>query len=202
MAETKGEVDSDGTNITTVTSTIADLFVQNKPEVFQADLISTTLVSVHPLQGQPSIVAREITFGTPEKGLSLAGQKIELDYDDDLSKYPTFADFNNAYRRDRAFFDKHQKTLCRKEGEGKFGEPLPRAPSGYVLTSIVKSIRWRKRTYEGNRLRLKGFGTVFFGELLLNESNRRLTMVRFAMGSEMGAMAAAGEADPNGDWAT
>ena len=72
--------------------------------------------------------------------------------------------------------------------------------NGYVVTSIVKAIRWRKRSYEGNRLYLKGFGALYFGELLMNETNRRLTMVRFAMGSEMGALAAAGEADPNGEW--
>jgi hypothetical protein len=201
VAETQGERTDDGTHITTVTTSIADLFVRNDPEVFQADLISHTLVSVHPPKGQPSIVVREIKFGG-DKGLSLAGDSLVLDFDDDLSRFPTYNDFNNAYRRDREVFDKHQRTLCRsKTGEAKFGEPLPRAANGYVLTSIVKSIRWRKRTFPGNHLRLKGFGSLYFGELLMNENNRRLTMVRFELGSFMGASAAAVESDPNGDWA-
>jgi hypothetical protein len=201
LAEAKGERADDGSHITTVTSAVADLFIKNDPEVFEADLISNTLESVHPEKGQPSITAKEIIFGSPEKGLSLAGQRIELDFDDDLSKCPTFNDFSNAYRRDREFFDKHQKTLCRgKKGEARFGEPLPRTSSGYVVTSIVKSIRWRKRTIPGNRLYLKGFGALYFGELLMNENNRRLTMVRFAMGSAMQVEAAGGETDPNGTW--
>jgi hypothetical protein len=33
---------------------------------------------------------------------------------------------------------------------------------------------------------VKDFGTVYFGELLINKDERRLTMVRFELGSPIG----------------
>jgi hypothetical protein len=122
-----------------------------------------------------------------------------LEIDDDLSAFPTFAAFNAAYRRKRDVFEKHQMTL-RHKGERKFGSSLPRGASGYVLTSIVRRIKWRRKVYEGNVLSFKGFGSIYFGELLMNENNRRLTMVRLEMGSAMRASAGIGETDPNGTW--
>ena len=50
-------------------------------------------------------------------------------------------------------------------------------------------------------LKLTGFGTIYFGEVLMNANNRRLTMVRLEMGSALKAGVAYAEADPNGTWA-
>lgn len=199
VAESVGERRDDGSHVTTVTSSVAGVFAKNDPHVFEADLIRATLVSVHPEKGEPSITAKDIVFGTPEKGMTLAGHRIELEFEDDLSAFPTFSDFNNGYRKKKEIFEKHQKTLSRS-GEGKFGEALPRGPHGYVTTSIVRRIRWRKKTYEGHVLYMKGFGSLYFGEVLINETNRRFTMVRLQMGSQMSATIAFGEADPNGIW--
>ena len=54
--------------------------------------------------------------------------------------------------------------------------------------------------YEGHILRLTGFGTIYFGEVLIKDDNRRLTMVRLEMGSAVRADVAYAEADPNGNW--
>jgi hypothetical protein len=199
LAESRGMLEKDGSYVTTVTSAVSDVYALNNPHVFQADLIRVSLVSVHPEQGEPSITAKEIVFGTPENGIMLAGQRVDVEFDDDLSAFPTFGDFDTAYRKKKEVFEKHQKSLHRP-GEGRFGEKLPRGPHGYVTTSIVRRITWRKKVYEGHTLTLKGFGTIYFGEVLMNETNRRLTMVRLEMGSEMKASVACGEADPNGTW--
>jgi len=74
-----------------------------------------------------------------------------------------------------------------------------------VYATIVKSIRWDGRRYpkseiHDNMVVLPGFGRVFFGELLISEFERRLTMVRMALGSDAGGSASAGDVSSNGGW--
>jgi hypothetical protein len=53
-------------------------------------------------------------------------------------------------------------------------------------------------TVKGNTIRREDFGTAIFGELLVKKDDRRLTMVRLAMGSDDGGDASIGEAESNG----
>jgi hypothetical protein len=77
--------------------------------------------------------------------------------------------------------------------------------SGYILGTIVKRIKWRDRPFDGaeideNSLIVKDFGTIFFGEILINASARRLTMLRLKLGSPTGGDAVFVEVDTNGSW--
>lgn len=173
VADSKGEMRADGHFITTVTSSIADVHAKNDPFSFEAGRLSITIVSDHfKPEEEPSIAPTEIVL----EGLQLDGQPIELDRDTDLIDYPTFTGY------------------CLKHPSG------PRTSGGYVVTSFVRSIRWKKKKIQGNVLSLKGFGSIYFGEVLMNEYNRRVTLVRLAMGSTVEAEAACAEADPNGTW--
>jgi hypothetical protein len=62
----------------------------------------------------------------------------------------------------------------------------------------VNSIKWGSKTIDGNALQVDGFGTIYFGEVLMNEYSRRFTLVRLAMGSDVRADVALGEGDSNG----
>ena len=60
-----------------------------------------------------------------------------------------------------------------------------------MYATIVKSIRWDGKPFpkseiHDNMVVLPTFGRVFFGELLISEYSRRLTMVRMALGSDCG----------------
>jgi hypothetical protein len=77
--------------------------------------------------------------------------------------------------------------------------------AGTIHATIVKSIRWDGRPFpkseiHDNMVVLPGFGRVFFGELLISDISRRLTMVRMALGSDSGGSASAGEVATNGGW--
>ena len=128
----------------------------------------------------------------------LDGDRIEVEYNNDLNEAPTWSEFEKRFRGDREFFNRHQHP-GKPEGV-PFGDPVPRTSGGYASTSIVHRISWRNKVYEGHVLRLRGFGTIYFGEVLMNENNRRLTMVRLQMGSDLGAEVGFAEADPNGTW--
>jgi hypothetical protein len=65
---------------------------------------------------------------------------------------------------------------------------------GPIYVSIVKSIKWTREPYPGseineNIVQIPNLGLIFFGELLVEERNRRLTMVRFELGSFEGGYA-------------
>jgi hypothetical protein len=49
-------------------------------------------------------------------------------------------------------------------------------------------------------LALSATATLNFGEVRMNDDNRRVTTVRFDMGSKFGAHAAGPEGEPNGTW--
>lgn len=196
LAESKGELRADGHHVTTVTSSIADVSAKNKPFLFTARKLSVTMVADQDQTGEPEIVPSEMIF----QGLELDGEPIELEVDDDLAKFPTFAKFEKEYRRNQDFFDKYQVRLARGEGSGKFGERFPRTEGGYVLLSIVRSIRWKKKKIKGHILSLKGFGKIYFGEVLMRSNRRRVTLVRLAMGSDTGAQASCACSDQNGSW--
>lgn len=195
LAEAKGEQLAANRYQTTITSEITKIFANNKPHVFEADVLRIVLVSDHPNLKAPVIRIKEVVFGQ-KLGMRLDGERIDVEYNDDLDKNPTFSAFQDRYQSNKDFFARHQ-ALKKKVS---FGDPPPRTTAGYVQASIVRSVTWKKKKYPGNSLRLTGFGTIYFGEVLMNENNRRFTMVRLEMGSELGASCACAEADPNGTW--
>ncbi len=74
-----------------------------------------------------------------------------------------------------------------------------------IYATIVKSIVWDGKPFpkseiHDNMVILPDFGRVFFGELLISEYSRRLTMARMAMGSDAGGSASAGDVESNGSW--
>lgn len=199
IADCTGVIRSDGHAETTVSSTMNSFSAKNDPILFEADVLKISMLSDHPTKGQPSIVPTAVTFGGP-KGMFLNGKQIQVEVDDDLKSFPTLARFEAEYRTKQTFYTKYSRRFRRLTTKAPiFGERVPRV-GGYVSTSIVRSITWNGKTIAGHVLSLTGFGRIYFGELLMNEYNRRLTMVRLVMGSSVKAEAACAEADPNGSW--
>src|SRR6185436_5304714 len=72
-----------------------------------------------------------------------------------------------------------------------------------IYATIVKSITWEGQPFAGatidnNVVIVPNFGKIFFGELLITERSRRLTMVRMELGSPSGGEVAVAEVDSNG----
>lgn len=196
LAEAKGELLPNGHYQTTVTSSITKVTAKNDPNVFEADVLRATLVSNHANLAQGSIKLTEIMFGSSNGGMRLNNERIDVEVHSDLNDAPTLNDFEDKYQSNRDFFSRHQipgKSV-------KFGDPAPRSSDGYIFTSVVRSVKWKGKVFPGNTLKLTGFGTIYFGEVIMNENNRRFTTVRLLMGSAIGADCAYAEADPNGTW--
>lgn len=118
---------------------------------------------------------------------------------------------------DRAFFrthDTHAKLYAACAGAARSTPPravlsAPRTRSGAgdssVLTTIVKSLRWEGRPYPGatidrHTVSVPGFGQVFFGEMIVKGSTRRLTMLRIELDGPVTLRGACCEVEAGGNW--
>ena len=196
VADCKGEWNGGPLFVSTGMASIADVYIKNDPHVFDVRQLRITVVSEDDdPYGQPRIAPTEIVF----EGMRLDGQSITVTYDDDLTKFPTFDGFEQEYKTNRSFFDKYQPAL-KQFPAGVFGAPLPRTAGDYTPVPFVRSVTWNGKTSEGNVLSLKGFGNIHFGEVLLGEYYRRVTMVRLALGCALRASASLAGTDPSGTW--
>ena len=109
-------------------------------------------------------------------------------------------------------------TFVRESGDYLFmkspvgGKPAPPTgrllhASGTTYATIVKSIKWAGEPYPGATIdhhvvTVPNFGKIFFGELLITDLSRRLTMLRLELGSPDGGAVAAAEVESNGTWSS
>jgi hypothetical protein len=196
------QVELDST--TTVTSEVRELTVGRKP-VFAVKRLRGTLVSRAPQgSGEPSIApARDTTI----QGVSIGGCALTVNVNcgvfqkyDTRSKMMAAADDPKSMAANRNHF---------VGGATVDGHPPGRAGivqrDGVIYTTIVKEIRWEGKPYpgakiDGHTVIVPDFGTAFFGELLIGGSERRLTMLRFELGSPDGGWVDAGDVSSNGSF--
>ena len=74
-----------------------------------------------------------------------------------------------------------------------------------IYATIVKSIRWEKDPFPGATIsdhivRVPGLGKLLFGELLITDVSRRLTMLRLELGCPQKGDMALAEVETNGVW--
>jgi hypothetical protein len=79
---------------------------------------------------------------------------------------------------------------------------IPNA-GGLILGTVVINMRWAAEPapgveIRGNRLHIPGIGYIFFGEILYEHNSRRLTLLRFQLGSQTGGEGSAAEVQSNG----
>jgi hypothetical protein len=193
--------------VTTVEASVNAIRVTNRPAPgqsggpnpieFRADALSLSLRSTHPQKGQPRIEF----MGRPQfGGLSLDGLPIELELNDELMQLARWKDLEKRFRTNRAFFDSCPFAVTDPKRPTAFGKDIPYTVGSYALCSFVRSIKLGDRIIPGHVLDRPGFGTIYFGEVLLNDRERRVTMVRMQLGCENAGQAVFAENAPNGTW--
>uniref|UniRef100_Q024J8 Uncharacterized protein n=1 Tax=Solibacter usitatus (strain Ellin6076) TaxID=234267 RepID=Q024J8_SOLUE len=75
--------------------------------------------------------------------------------------------------------------------------------NGTVKCTIVKEITWDGAPHptaeiHGHVVRVPNFGKIYFGEMFVSDHSRRLTMVRFQLGSDDGGEVTAGDGESSG----
>ena len=73
---------------------------------------------------------------------------------------------------------------------------------GKVKCTLVQKIEWDGEPYptatiDGHVVHVPNFGRIYFGEMFITADSRRLTMVRFQLGSDDGGEVVAGDGETN-----
>ena len=189
---------------TTVTSETREVSVGIKP-VVTLKRVRGTLVSRSPAagSGEPSIApARDTTI----QGVLIAGNALTVNLNVGFfQKYDTRSKVLAAADDPKCFsnFGSHFVTGATIEGRQPDGRPGLVQRDGVIYATIVKELKWEGKPptdarIDGHSVIVKNFGTVYFGELLISKAERRLTMVRFELGSPIGGYADVGDVVTNG----
>jgi hypothetical protein len=192
---------SDLNSTTTVTAETREVSVGVKP-IVTLKRVRATLVSRAPRgSGEPSIApARDTTI----QGVEIGGHGLVVDLNVSfLQKFDTRSKVLAAADDPKVFEKNAIQLVAGATVEGqRSGRGLIQR-YGVLYTTIVRELRWEKKPYpgakiDGHSVIVPDFGTVYFGELYVASSERRLTMVRFELGSPVGGYADVGDVSSNG----
>ena len=114
---------------------------------------------------------------------------------------PTKLKLTQEFSKDEAFRERYGACFFSKT-RGSRKRRMPEA-DGLIYATVVTSLNWEGKPPEGavitgNSVKIAGFGSVYFGELLIEESFRRLTLFRFQLGCSCGGSGAVCEIQANG----
>ncbi len=138
-------------------------------------------------------------------GASVDGHALSVVTDPELfCRHDTKQKLEHAFQQSADFHERHGHHFF---SMGRDNDPrkLPQA-HGIVLGTVVKSIKWVSAEAEGckiignHQLKIAGIGSVYFGEVIIEEDFRRTTLLRFQLGSPNGGEGSACEAQSGGHW--
>jgi hypothetical protein len=173
---------------------------------FVADRLAISARSTHPAEGQPDF---QLLDAPDTSGMSLVLAPFEgspvvvplrLVIDPAFLSRSSMDDLDARFMKDREFFDDQGPCLQSPEPLVFEKSRLPRTVHGFVRSSFVTRIFRGDKEIRGNVLVEKGFGTITFGTLLMDEYSRRVSLVRIKMGSDPEGLSAFAGADSNGIW--
>ena len=193
---------------TRVMAEIHDVVVGTGPTL-KVKLLRATLHSSSPLgSGQPSIKPVDTRKQTTIEGVFIDGHELLVELNLPIfKKFDTQAKLLTA-ADDPKFVKLHGHSLFMRSGVDRRAT----SATGRLVTShqnihgsIVNKLKWRGRPFPGaqidhNSVKVPRFGRIYFGEILVSDRARRLTMMRVKLGSPIGGDIAFASTEPNGVW--
>ena len=194
------------TATTTVNADVVGLAIGRKPRVTVGHLHASLTAKSPFASGEPAI---QIGRDTVIEKVAVNGHSLTIELDltpfqrcDTHAKLMTAAD-DHAFVREsgHALFMHTTQHGQPAPGAGRLLESFP----GTLYATIVKSIKWTGEPLPGahieaNMVTIPDFGRLFFGELLISRYDRRLTMLRGALGSDSGGDVSGSDVQDNGSW--
>jgi hypothetical protein len=206
---THGRVPEEALTATTrVGADIHDVVVGSGP-ILRVTRLRATLHSNSPFgSGQPSIRPIDADDQTIIQGVTIDGHELLIELNAPMyQQYDTHAKLLTACD-DPAFVEEHGHCLFLRTGvDGRTAPSRGRlvVSQGSIHATIVKKLQWKDTGYPGssldhNSVTIPELGHIFFGELLIADRSRRMTMMRLRLGSPVGGHVAFASVEPNGIW--
>jgi hypothetical protein len=212
---TYGRVNEDALTMTTrVSADVAALSIGDKPKLTVKRLRASLSGKSPTASGEPAIA---VESDSVIEGAAIDGYGLVI-----TLATPVFQSFNTlskllAAADDPKFVKKSGGHLLLKAAVGA----APAPPTGRLLSTggttyatVVQSIKWAAEPYPGATIdqhvvTVPALGRIFFGELLITDISRRLTMVRLELAAiaatrqiSLGGAIACAEVETNGSWST
>ena len=186
----------EGTHVTHVMARTDELAIAGR---FFIDRAQAYLRSNYRKGGdEPEIFVRECSIDRMRCGEHV----IEVHWRTDIiNKASTFSGLEKAWARSKAGDALDQSVMRPRALKRHNPKSLP-AMKGHVLVSICE-LKWAGEphpevTLDGHIIRWPGFGTVYVGEMLVSHHLRRLTLLRFELGSPFAMNGASIELESDG----
>lgn len=191
------------TTSTLVTAELDGLVVGFAPKMTIARLQATMRGRSPGGSREPALAPEEVVIN----GVSVDGHKLSVELETEVfRRYDTRSKLVAA-ADDPKFVRAYGPCLFMSNTEGSRKGAAPRLfeSGGTIHATIVKSLKWVGKPYpgsviDGHTVRIPELGLVFFGELLITGTSRRLTLARFEFGSLGGGFGSAVDVDANGGW--
>ena len=197
VATTRGDVAFDAAATkTTVTADVHGLVILGRVHIGRA---SVGLISHSSVDGEDPVILLQDN--------RLEGVRI----DDSYLKITLAQEFfcecdtrKKLAKRHAAGLAPHHAGLFLPTTEGGDAVSVFPEAKGTVKCTIVQEISWAgaphpTATIHGHVVRVPNFGKIYFGEMFVSGDTRRLTMVRFQLGSEDGGEVTVAEGENNGE---
>jgi hypothetical protein len=177
----------------------------SKVTTFAVDQLHARLESSSDRRTQTSFRGLEAIF----QGVNVDGHELLVVTAPDIcNQYETYDKLVQSYQEDGDFRKKFGSlfylTGNEKTGMGALlSKPAIPNAGGLIVATVVTTLRWATTPAPGteiiaNRLKIDGVGSIYFGEILFEQESRRLTLLRFQLGSPVGADGSAAEVQSNG----
>jgi hypothetical protein len=195
------------TTTTRVHAEVRDLNVGRKPKLTIKRLHAALLSKSPGGSGEPAIAAGAETV---IENAAIDGHGIVVDLATEVfQKYDTRSKLLTAVDDPKFVKESGACLFLKVSAAGSPASMMGRLlhACGTIHATIVRSIRWTGDPYPGatidhNSITVPDFGKIFFGELIITDLSRRLTLMRLELGSPDGGTVAATDVESTGIWST
>jgi hypothetical protein len=191
------------TTTTVVRAEVRQVAVGRAPTAVRVDRLRAALVAQSPrASGEPSIKANDLRID----GVTIGRHQLVIDINHELfEKFDTRSKLITA-SDNRSFMRAHGASVLMASGAAR--QPTRRflvQSDGTIYATVVREIRWKGPAYPGATIdnhvvTVPDLGKLYFGEILVGSTSRRLTMLRMSLGSPVGGSMAFDEVETNGSW--
>ena len=190
---------------TRVVAEVAGLQVGTHPRLTIKRLRAALTARSPITSGEPAIAVDDTTV---LEGVAIDGHPLTFELSlRPFQQYDTRSKLVMAADNPRTARDLAPVLLTRSSIHGVALPPAGRLlqSQGTIYATLVTSLRWARKPFPGativdHTVRVPGLGKIVFGELLITDLSRRLTLLRLELGSHEGGDLAAAEVESNGIW--
>ncbi len=184
---------------TSAQSSLTGLRITSGNRVLEIEVLEAKMAATSDRQGATNFHSLSAEFQNvrvDDVGLTI------VSHCDVFQIFGTKQSLTEAFAASQDFRDRYGACFFSAEGPDPGRQQIPES-DGLIYGTIVSTLEWEGKAPEGavisgNRVTIEDFGSIYFGEIVIEEGFRRLTLLRFQLGSPTGGEGSGVEVQTNG----